>query len=483
MAASSGIKVLVGRDTVPAGLIPPKGEEVAAAGQQVLRPAANFSQSEGNAAMRKPTAPADPSRFNDAFIKRLPTPETDRYRIPDPRCAGLNVIVTSGGARTFVLRYRVKGTNLDRQLTIGRADVWSLRNAREEARKLMRKIDGGADPVGELRAQRQAPTINALFDAYLASEEFGMKAESTRYINRGRIERHLRPLLGKHKVEELTLKTIKDAAKSIEEGSTAVVEKTRPRGLARVRGGAGTANEAMKLLRAICSWGVTEEVITTNPATGIKVKEAGARKGIFEDDTYHRFFDALNAMVDEGLSKNIADALRFVALTGCRRGEVSGMRWRHVDAKAAKVTLDLHKTKKTTGKDKVIKLIPATQELIARQPAGGPDDPVFGVHRADRLTAVFSQIRRKAGLPKGGDDGLMLHSFRHSVGSHLAMEGASNVELMKALGHSQIKTTLRYLTFAEEKKSNLAERAAAKAVAAMQAADGATSAEVVPLKK
>jgi integrase len=135
------------------------------------------------------------------------------------------------------------------------------------------------------------------------------------------------------------------------------------------------------------------------------------------------------------------------------------MKWRHVDLDAARVRLDWHKTAKSTGKPKVIKLPAAAQELIARQPKGGADDLVFAIHRPDRLTKVFDKIHAEAGLPAG----LSLHSLRHSLASHLAMSGASNVELMKALGHTEIKTSQRYITFAEDRKSALAERGAAPA--------------------
>jgi hypothetical protein len=45
------------------------------------------------------------------------------------------------------------------------------------------------------------------------------------------------------------------------------------------------------------------------------------------------------------------------------------------------------------------------------------------------------------------------------------MAGASAVELMETLGHRQIGTTLRYVHFAEQARSTLAERAASVAMA------------------
>jgi hypothetical protein len=63
----------------------------------------------------------------------------------------------------------------------------------------------------------------------------------------------------------------------------------------------------------------------------------------------------------------------------------------------------------------------------------------------------------------------------------LAMSGASLVEVMAQLGHSDPKTSLRYVHYAEAARSTLAERAAAVAVAGLE---GKTeSAEVVPLRR
>jgi hypothetical protein len=95
-----------------------------------------------------------------------------------------------------------------------------------------------------------------VLDAYLASERFAAKAPSTQAIDRGRIERHLRPLLGRTHVHTLTPGGVERAFAAIRVGRTATVVKTRARGKARVTGGEGTAREAIHLLRAVLAWGV-----------------------------------------------------------------------------------------------------------------------------------------------------------------------------------------------------------------------------------
>lgn len=88
-------------------------------------------------------------------------------------------------------------------------------------------------------------------------------------------------------------------------------------------------------------------------------------------------------------------------------------------------------------------------------------------------------VRKEANFP----DNLGLHGLRHSLASHLAMAGASAVELMEAMGHKQVSTTQRYIHFAERARTTLAERAASMAMAGMNEANGKQKAEVLPIKK
>lgn len=47
---------------------------------------------------------------------------------------------------------------------------------------------------------------------------------------------------------------------------------------------------------------------------------------------YETLFDTLATMENEHrLRSAVADAIRLIALTGARRGEVAGMKWAYVD--------------------------------------------------------------------------------------------------------------------------------------------------------
>jgi integrase len=310
-----------------------------------------------------------------------------------------------------------------------------------------------------------------LLDAYLLSESFEDKSEQTQKIDLGRIERHLRPLLGKRHAHLLTDNDIKKALTAIREGKTATKIKTGSRGLARVTGGNGTARMAIDLLRSIFNFAISERMVKANPCMSVKTGTSGIRETILEDAAdYARLFQTLDRMEQElRIRQPVADAIRLIALTGCRRGEAAGLRWRHVDMKRGRIVLQSHKTGKRSGKPKIIALPSAAQAIIAHQPGGGPDDFVFAPARGDgamSLSAVWRKIRQEAGLPVG----IGLHGLRHSVGSHMAMAGAQAPEIMTALGHNQLSTVQRYIHWAEDSRQVLAEKAATVALAGMAAA-------------
>ena len=111
----------------------------------------------------------------------------------------------------------------------------------------------------------------------------------------------------------------------------------------------------------------------------------------------------------------LADAIRIIALTGARRGEITGLRWQHVDLKRGVFTLPAkaHKTGHKTGKPRVISLPAAAQQIIARQPEGAPESFVFSRSKGGPvlLSKAWRTVRVEADLPAG----IGLHGLRHSL--------------------------------------------------------------------
>ena len=404
----------------------------------------------------------------------------------DSKTPGFGLAVYPTGVKSFVFGFRTpEGKN--RRITIGKAsESLTADQARKRAKELYREVLNGGDPMGHKQKRQKALTVNQLLDLYLESPTFAKKAESTKYVDKGRIERHIRPLLGKQYADLLSPDSVRRAQNDITKGKTAANVKTKARGVAKVTGSKGTADKAVLVLRAAYSWAVSEGILKDNPAASIKVDQPGQRDTIMAgSEDYARLFNTLVQMENElRIRQPVADAIRFIALTGARKGEVVSMTWSYVDQSAGQVSIppNKHKTGGRTGKPRVITLPVAAQAIIARQPDGDPVDYVFIPAKGDGVISLakpWRQVRKEAGLPAA----LGLHGLRHSLASHLAMDGASSAELMESLGHKQVSTTMRYIHFAEKSKSTLAERAAATALAGLAESLGKPKADIVPMKK
>ena len=112
--------------------------------------------------------------------------------------------------RRAVLHFQIQvQRGADRRATVGKYGALTPDEARATADDMRRAVAAGRDPLAEKRERRNVPAMGDLFDAYLASATFAGKAGSTQLTDRGRIERHLRPLLGAKRVNAVTLEDVK----------------------------------------------------------------------------------------------------------------------------------------------------------------------------------------------------------------------------------------------------------------------------------
>jgi integrase len=125
--------------------------------------------------------------------------------------------------------------------------------------------------------------------------------------------------------------------------------------------------------------------------------------------------------------------------TGLRRGSLSGLRWRDVDLRERRATVQRTKN----GKPIVAHL---TDRVVAELQRIGPKEPdtlVFGSSsgkdRPHSFDGAFERALADAGLPQ-----IRFHDLRHSCASHLAAKGASAPLLADVLGHTTLRMVSRY---------------------------------------
>ena len=219
----------------------------------------------------------------------------------DGTVSGFGARRQKGEAVSYVLMYRTR-EGRKRRVTIGRhGSPWTPEMARHEAQRILGEVVKGADPAAEKRKAREAMTVATLCDQYLADAEAGRlltrrgqsKKASTLEIDKGRIERHIKPLLGRLAVAAVGRADV-ERANGTRSPTARPPDgiKTRRYGLARVKGGKGTATRAIGLLGGIFTYAVRKGVRPDNPVHGVVRDADGRRERRLSDDECAAFGDA-----------------------------------------------------------------------------------------------------------------------------------------------------------------------------------------------
>ncbi len=379
------------------------------------------------------------ARLTVKNVSTLPAIDGRRTDYVDSTLPGFVLRVSPSGARSYALAIWHNGRK--RRLNLGKARHLQLGAARDEARAILARVGHGEEPHRPRHLGGPRLTVAALVERCLVDLQL---RPSTRKEWGRLLEAEIRPAIGDRPADELGRAEVREWTRSI-----------------KVRSGY-TANHAFALLRRAYSWGRREELVPGSPCDQLPMPFAAqpSERVLSVDELW-----AILRALDRGQRWRPAfvDATRLLLLTGVRRAAVLGMRRDELEGLEGPnqrwVIPGGLEGRSKSGKPHVVPLSAAAVAVVRRrleatagrgllfpaQERSGRElrEPVMRwphywyVWLRTRVARTLNARRRREGLPKEAVPRWTIHSFRHSIATHLREDLAVTPDVVSLiLGHA-----------------------------------------------
>jgi integrase len=259
--------------------------------------------------------------------------------------AGLYLLVSDTGARSWVLRVQVGGKRRD--IGLGALSDASLLEAREKARELRKAARAGLDPIAlRDKGKITIPSFKAAAEACHEARKAGWKSRhADAFLST--LKLHVFPKIGSLRVDSVDEKDIVAVLSPLWRDKPAAARKLRQRMGTVLDFAKGSGWRSMGA-----------------PRDGLRpLLSKQDRPGNFSSMPYSEvppFMAVLTGKVDTAGRL----ALQFTILTAARSGEVRSAMWSHVDLKARTWTRPASLMK--GGEEHVVTLSPAAIAVLTR---------------------------------------------------------------------------------------------------------------------
>jgi integrase len=222
-------------------------------------------------------------------------------------------------------------------------------------------------------------------------------------------------------------------------GKTSTVQKTRKRGKSIVKGGLGTAARTAGLLGGILSYALEQGIIEKNPVHGVRKPADRVSERRLTEDEYRLLGKILKSKIADDRFRTTTKIVRFIALTGCRRGEAIHLKWSEIDRRNSCIRLADSKE----GKSMRAVGLPVLDLL---DPAGTEqrDEFVFKGTIDGKPLIGFPKLWKSLFKDTAIAD-ITPHVLRHSFSSIANDLGFTEATIRALVGHSGNTVTSRYI--------------------------------------
>ncbi len=395
----------------------------------------------------------------------------------DSEIPRFGVRVKPSGVKSYVLQYRNKFGRV-RRIRLEKVGALTPEQARAMATSLKARIAKGEDPSAERRSARHAVTVAQLCDEYLQAGEGRIKP-STLAMDKSRIERHVKPLLGNRAVADLTPADLEKFLRDVMAGKTA--PKPQPKGEGRAAranggqttGGPGVASRTLGMLGTILERAVRDGALAKNPARGISRPKDQPKRPAFSFETISAVGKAMRELEAAGENVTGLRAARFLLLTGTRRMEALTLKWGTIDRKARCLRFEDTKSGRQTrpiGRGALEFLTSFAPDNVAAPDYVFPSETSKAGYFVG-LPKVWKRVAKRAKI-----EDVSIHGLRHWFASAATEMNFSELTIAGLLGHTVKGVTARYATAPDSALLAAADRVSLRISEVM---DGKTADNVV----
>jgi integrase len=373
-------------------------------------------------------------------------------RIADSEIRGFLVRRLDSGAASYAYRYRVKGTNQQRLISLGMHGTITADQARVLAKKRAGDVADGKDPKGEREETRseakrvklaETNTVHAILDKF--ETRYSSKLRSGDQITRA-FKVYVRPRIGDKSIYDLKRRDIVEMLDAIEDENGPVMAD---RTLAHVR-------------KSFNWWMVQDEDFKSPIVRGMARTKPGERKRkrTLADDEIRDVWAALDRL--ESAPACYPAYIRNLLLTMTRRNESSRLHISELDGETWIIPAGRYKNKQ----DHVIPLSAmALENLKTAPPAAKGQNSYFlfsstggkkafsGFSKAKaELDVQIAKLRKAAGKP--AMPRWTLHDLRRTGRTLMSRAGIPDDHAERAMGHviAGVRGTYDRYEYLEEKR-------------------------------
>jgi integrase len=376
------------------------------------------------------------TKLTEAVVAKLACGPGTQLLAWDTELKGFGVLVSgTSGTQSYVVRGTINGRQIRK--VVCDAGI-GLKRARELAKDMLAGFVKGVDPRTKTAGN---VTLGGTLEAYLKKRS-DLRPHSVKTY-RLIFSTHFKDWIDRPAggiTRDMVERRFKDIAEEV---------AARNAALGKQGDGKSSANNSMRVLRAVL--GAFED--RPNPVK-LKMNKERRRTRILNDADMAEFWRAIWSLENEVAR----DYLICLLFTGCRRGELTSLKWENVDFKNATVTFEAADTKS----DEPLKL-PMTdvvRDALVRRRAVGTGKYVFiGRSKGGLLTApqrFLEKIEEETGIK------VACHDFRRTFITACEMVEVSPHAQRLLVNHAVPKDDVHggYIQYPAEKLRVVSQRVA-----------------------